>query len=343
MDVGSPTQPGSTPVFRTRYKIDFVPIVEWWDANFLKHRSYDDVVMDKFEIPEDKITHYVEHPVPVRPANEPTEVVMPLMLTAKEKKKLRTRNRMEKQREMQDKIRIGLLPAPAAKVKLSNLMRVLGEQAIQDPTQIEAEVRSQMAQRQANHDARNAERKLTAEQKRDKKRKKLLEDQSSGCHVNVFRVNDLADPRKKFKIDITAQENILSGIVLVTAALNLIVVEGGPKAVRRFKKLVLRRIKWSGGTDEEIEDDDEDEKLKGIETNIDDIKASKKNECVLVWEGIVKHSNFRNFRVETHPNAASARSALQMRGVEHYWDMAIAQMNAEIVDPDSTLTVTKTF
>jgi len=29
MDVGSPTQPGSTPVFRTRYKIDFVPIVEW--------------------------------------------------------------------------------------------------------------------------------------------------------------------------------------------------------------------------------------------------------------------------------------------------------------------------
>lgn len=33
-------------------------------------------------------------------------------------------------------------------VKISNLMRVLGNEAIQDPTKVEAHVRAQMAQRQ---------------------------------------------------------------------------------------------------------------------------------------------------------------------------------------------------
>lgn len=33
-------------------------------------------------------------------------------------------------------------------VKISNLMRVLGSEAVQDPTKVEAHVRAQMAQRQ---------------------------------------------------------------------------------------------------------------------------------------------------------------------------------------------------
>lgn len=33
-------------------------------------------------------------------------------------------------------------------VKISNLMRVLGNEAVQDPTKVEAHVRAQMAQRQ---------------------------------------------------------------------------------------------------------------------------------------------------------------------------------------------------
>ena len=35
-----------------------------------------------------------------------------------------------------------------AQVRISNLMRVLGSEAVQDPTKIEAYVRSQMAERQ---------------------------------------------------------------------------------------------------------------------------------------------------------------------------------------------------
>jgi U4/U6 small nuclear ribonucleoprotein PRP3 len=40
-------------------------------------------------------------------------------------------------------------------VKISNLMRVLTDEAIQDPTAVEREVREQMAERQTAHEDRN--------------------------------------------------------------------------------------------------------------------------------------------------------------------------------------------
>ena len=46
---------------------------------------------------------------------------------------------------LQDKIRLGLLPPDEPKVKMSNLMRVLGSEQILDPTKIERQVRDQMA------------------------------------------------------------------------------------------------------------------------------------------------------------------------------------------------------
>lgn len=66
-------------------------------------------------------------------------------------------------------------------------MRVLGTEAVQDPTKMEAHVRAQMAKRQKAHEEANASRKLTAEQKRDKTVRKLKEDTTTGVHVAVFR------------------------------------------------------------------------------------------------------------------------------------------------------------
>jgi U4/U6 small nuclear ribonucleoprotein PRP3 len=70
---------------------------------------------------------------------------------------------------------------------ISNLMRVLGTDAVQDPTKVEAHVREQMAKRQRLHLEANAARKLTKEQKREKKVKKLKEDVSTGVRVSVYR------------------------------------------------------------------------------------------------------------------------------------------------------------
>jgi len=50
-----------------------------------------------------------------------------------------------------------------------------------------------------------------------------------------------------------------------------VVVEGGPKAVKKFKRLMLHRIKWE---DEKDSDDDND----------DETANKKTAPCVLVWE-----------------------------------------------------------
>jgi len=66
-------------------------------------------------------------------------------------------------------------------------MRVLGTEAVQDPTKIEAHVREQMAKRQKVHEEANAARKLTAEERKQKKIRKVKEDTSLGVHVAVYR------------------------------------------------------------------------------------------------------------------------------------------------------------
>jgi hypothetical protein len=65
----------------------------------------------------------------------------------------------------------------------------------------------------------------------------------------------------------------------------MVLVEGGPKAIRKFKTLMLKRINWkskSGDSndngDEGAESSDDDDKEKA-----DNAKEANNN-CVLVWE-----------------------------------------------------------
>jgi U4/U6 small nuclear ribonucleoprotein PRP3 len=109
------------------------------------------------------------------------------MLTKKERKKLRRQRRNETQKDKQDKIRLGLLPPDAPKVKISNLMKVLGDEAIQDPTKIEAKVRKEMEERQRQHDMANEQRKLTPAERRAKLMNRMASDQSTGNEVAVFK------------------------------------------------------------------------------------------------------------------------------------------------------------
>merc|ERR1712226_1196531 len=78
------------------------------------------------------------------PDIQKADPAMPIFLTKKERKKIRTQRRREQEKEKQEKIRLGLEPPPPPKVKISNLMRVLASEAVQDPTKVEAHVRAQM-------------------------------------------------------------------------------------------------------------------------------------------------------------------------------------------------------
>ena len=140
---------------------------------------------------------------------------------------------------------MGLIPAAEPKFKLSNFMKILGDQAVADPSKIEQKVMEQMKKRELNHEMRNQARKLTPQERKEKEKKKNMEDTSKCVHVGVFKVNDLSDKKKQFKIDVTAQEHYLSGIVLISTNAevpnSVVVVEGGPQGIKAFTKLMTKR------------------------------------------------------------------------------------------------------
>ena len=130
--------------------LDKVPDCEWWDAHILRNGSYDDVSDGRWDIKPDKITPYVEHPVPMKPPMEaPRAAAAAQAHEARAEEAEDAAAAAAREQEKQEMIRQGLLEPPKPKVKISNLMRVLTDEATADPTAIEKEVRKQMEERSA--------------------------------------------------------------------------------------------------------------------------------------------------------------------------------------------------
>jgi len=356
--------------------------VEWWDKPFLKSDksiaslSYGDDSRDQvndpnfsvWELPpgalaalptnSEPIDSNVFHPAPLRPAAEPPPPPpQPLPLTRKEKKRITKQAREAKRQAEIDAVMIGAKEAPPPRVRIANIPRVYAQQAMQDPTAIEVLVRDEMGKRLTRHHERNQERKLSKDQRRDKKKQKMFEDTTLYSHVSVYKILVPITGLNKFKIDVNAQQTFLKGCCLMvipeqqkteeeneegdgaekktnppaeqkadeTQAVepelpdvtwSLVVVEGGPKSQRRYKKLMLRRIKWDekpkvvGPVAKDEDDDDGDENDKGGPF------------CYLVWEGEVLQGSFHDFQMKNMHSEIQARKFLQDRGCVHYWDMA---------------------
>jgi U4/U6 small nuclear ribonucleoprotein PRP3 len=107
-----------------------------------------------------------------------------------------------------------------------------------------------------------------------------------------------------------AQQLNLTGVCCFHRNCNVIVVEGGPKGINRYKKLMLRRIDWT----ETAESRGGSEEAPAVD------ETKEENECVLVWEGTVKNGAFRGFRFKMCPTEARVREALG--SCPHYFDLA---------------------
>ncbi|WCJ19453.1 U4/U6 small nuclear ribonucleoprotein Prp3 [Euphorbia peplus] len=291
-----------------------IPDIEWWDAPLLPGCTYNEIddvnLHDKLKM--EKMTFYVEHPQPIEPPAEPAPPPpQPLKLTKKEQKKLRTQRRLAREKDKQEMIRQGVIEPPKPKVKMSNLMKVLGAEATQDPTRLEKEIRSAAAEREQAHIDRNIARKLTPAERREKKERKLFDDQSTlETIVSIYKINSLKHKKTRFKVDVNAQENRLTGCAVISDGINVVVVEGGSKAIKRYGKLMLKRINWAEAVEEEEDDEDESEE-------------KPPNKCVLVWQGSVARHSFHRFSVHDCVTDAAARKVFADAGVGHYWDLAI--------------------
>jgi U4/U6 small nuclear ribonucleoprotein PRP3 len=282
-----------------------------------------------------KTAELIQHIVPVKPPNarDGSQVEPVLHLTKKELKRQRKLRRQEKQRELQDLQAAGLIPAPEPRLTLKNFIRVLGDQAYVDPSQMEQKVMEQVQARQRAHLERNEARKLTKEQRSAKLRKKYEEDTSkTGLHVALFYVKNLSHPYHRTKVDLNAQQyNITGGVVeCETPQVACVICEGGPKAIKKFTRLMSVRMKWKGPDNED--DDDGEEEEDGDEEGEDGAvkhKFDKENKCELVWTGMATKRSFKGFVFQACETSDQAQKILRTKGVGHYWDQVLAQASGK--------------
>ena len=264
---------------------------------------------------------------------------------------MRKQRRQAELQDKRDRIRMGLIPPDPPKgmlfpclystfsnlrilpVRLSNLMRVLTSDAVQDPTRVEARVRREVAMRKHTHDKMNAERKLTDEQRREKIETKKAEEDKKGIVGAVFKISTLSDPAHRFKVRKNAEQMALSGLVIFNPAFSMVYAEGPPKFIRSYKRLMLHRIAWTEAArargEEEVEladgEDGAGANEGGGEKALDGPSSGgvslEGNRCDLVWEGPVRERAFTNFRPRSCPTDSAARDALGAK-LMSYWDMA---------------------
>lgn len=326
-----------------------VPSLEWWDEDFLpkdvretRHGSKAAADVDDYHqlsINNCKTHAYIQHPVAIKPlGGERPDRPMPMFLTKKERKRIRKTRRAEVEQEKRDKQMMGLIPAPEPKFKLSNFMRILGDQAVADPSKVEARVVQQVKQREIAHELRNLQAKLTPAQRREKQIKKAQECAATAKQMAVaaFQVKCLTNPRHRFKVDMNAQQLFLTGTAVMCPEenMNLVYVEGGPKGVRKFVRLMLHRVQWgqtfdatgdeeaaagddgdhdaTGDDDADDDDDDDDEKVD---------KASSDNSCRLLWQGTTAKRIFSSFKFIECKTKESARHLLEDKQLAHFWGL----------------------
>ena len=99
---------------------------------------------------------------------------------------------------------------------------------------------------------------------------------------------------------------------LITESFSIVIVEGGLKSVRRYEKLLMRRIDWNIKLDADAAEEDEDE------------DAAPENKCTCVWKGTTTKPSFKKFRFETLRTEAAARKYLADMNLAHFFDAAAA-------------------
>ncbi|POW15639.1 hypothetical protein PSTT_02023 [Puccinia striiformis] len=285
------------------------PDCEWWDEDYLPNRTYkdlDDGTATKYiNSTESPITIYVQHPIQLpAPGDKEAVALKPLKLTKKEQKKMRRQRRMAELQDKQDRQRMGLLPPDPPKVKLSNMMKVLTSDAVADPTKIEARVRREMLQRKKTHEQANEKRKLTDDQRKEKLDKKRESDEIRGILTTVFKIKYLTNPAHRFKVRKNAEQQGITGVLIFNPRFALVVAEGGSKAIRAYKHLMLERIDWTAETRSRTPEEEKRGELQPSSSTAGDGRERV----------------FNSFRPKNCPSDAIAREFLGSR--LGFWDVA---------------------
>ena len=317
----------------------FVPDYEPWDKELLEvifdnnknlinnfytlsDEELNNSIMNKLSKNDDKIMDlisYTHHPVPLsnETKDKDDQINLQFMLTKKEKKSLKKIYQEQKRKDIQEKIKLGLIKPKEQKLTYGNMIQLFKNDSIINPSQVYQKVQNSYKEREKKMLEENAKNTLTKEQKKIKFRSKIDKDQEKGMFGYFFRVNKLYDISNynKFNswIKIFSKKYKLSGFMIhfFKQKENFIYLEGGQKALNKVHKRIGNKLKIEENNlkkkeenkdNKEIKDDDKkknvikknnkkDEKEEGINEN------NKDYCCILKWKGMIKKKNFWNFQI----------------------------------------------
>lgn len=144
------------------------------------------------------------------------------------------------------------------------------------------------------------------------------------------RVRYLSNGAHKFKVKKNAEQQNLTGVLIFNPKFCLVLVEGGAKAVKFYKRLMLHRIDWTeealpreGDAPPPPAKDPEGGEGGGAEAMdlLAEPESLADNTCTLVWEGVHREKMFSYFKLHNCPSDANARDVLGPK-LEGLWDVA---------------------
>lgn len=126
----------------------------------------------------------------------------------------------------------------------------------------------------------------------------------------------------------------LTGVCIFNPNFNMVYVEGAPKFIRQYKRLMLNRIAWTeqarerGNEDVELEEGEGGEgaaasdkgKARAASEGAEAVSLED-NKCWLVWEGQLRDRAFSNFKPKSCPTDSTAREVLGAK-LAGYWDQS---------------------
>ena len=217
-----------------------------------------------------------------------------------------------------EQIKLGLKQPKPPKITEKNKLNLLKEKFV-SPTEIDIYVKKQYELRKKKMLEENEKRKLTKEQKKEKIKKKFEKDLKDGTYASLFKIKYLTSDKNRFKIDKNSQQLYLTGLCLMNrenTLNNLLYVEGGYKAIQRFKKLVLSRIKWN-----ETEKDLVNQKLSLKNDDEKNKENNNINNCKLLWEGSVRKRIWGKWKMREIKSEQDAIAILKEKNMEYIWNM----------------------
>ncbi|KPI40536.1 U4/U5/U6 small nuclear ribonucleoprotein prp3 [Cyphellophora attinorum] len=312
------------------------PAIEWWDEGLVNGDSYDAISNPanlKIDTPDSVVTIYIQFPVALEPPQERNmPAPKPMHLTKTEMAKKRRQQRKANMQEEQAKVRLGLVPPPPPKVTRNNMMRVLGEEAIQDPTAVEARVNREVAARHQTHLDANSARALSKEERHEKLARQQAADESLGIHVRVYKIGSLANGQHRFKISKNAEQDKLTGVCIMNPKFCLLVVEGGAHSINHYDKLMQNRIKWTEieepkavqeGNRAAAEERQQAKWLDAHDEETGELRDLGENKCELIFSGEEKQRAFRKWLgARVCETDGQARDVLARAKMEGMWSVA---------------------